>query len=226
MYCLARLDDYGALSEFLESVNPRDSTVIPNRGGIKEVGEKCFAEEHYKAAKYFFEFVGDWSRLSLTLVKLRCLKEAVEAATRAADPECWKAVAAECLEIRDFELAKSVFLNLVLVESELPSIVQYYEEYGFIEELLEVLEAGAEQPQAATYTSMETNIFTILAILYCKYMWIVRKTDPSVYKRISRRTETKSISRLFCTGPVRQGSGESTRICWQRPVTSTRLSLR
>lgn len=178
MYCLARLNDYDALNEFLESVNPRDSTVIPNRGGIKEVGEKCFAEEHYQAAKHFFAFVGDWSRLSLTLVKLRCLKEAVEAATRAADPECWKAVAAECLEIRDFELAKSVFLNLVLVESELPSIVHYYEEYGFIEELLEVLEAGVEQPQAATYTSMETNIFTILAILYCKYMWIVRKTDP------------------------------------------------
>lgn len=64
-------------------------------------------------------------------------------------------------------------LYLVVNPDELGNVSTFYQMNVRISELIELLEAGIEHPQAKAYTNKEQNIFTHLGLIYARYMWYV-----------------------------------------------------
>jgi len=62
---------------------------------------------------------------------------------------------------------------LIVLPDELPLVSEFYQKNVRILELIELLEAGIEHQQAKAYTAKELNLFTHLALIYAKYMWLV-----------------------------------------------------
>ena len=72
-YCLAKSNRLADMEEFLGMTNVAD---------ILQVGEKCFNEELYEAAKVLFSSIANYARLATTLVYLKDFTGAVEAARK------------------------------------------------------------------------------------------------------------------------------------------------
>ena len=79
----ASTNQLGALEEFLASPNGADVTVV---------GERCFEEGNYEAAKVLFTQASSWGRLASTLVKMQQFQAAVDAARKANSPKTWKEI--------------------------------------------------------------------------------------------------------------------------------------
>ena len=62
---------------------------------------------------------------------------------------------------------------MIVLPDELPGVSEFYQKNVRIIELVELLEAGIEHPQAKAYTNKEQNLFTHLALIYAKYMWMI-----------------------------------------------------
>lgn len=198
MYCLARLGKYDELDAFLHMVSAMGAGVIPNRGSIKDVGDRCYSEMRYEPARLLFSAVNDWFMLALTLLKLGDYRNAIDAARKADSPKCWREVNAACLVAGEVALAKTAGLYLVVLQDELPGVTRFYEERGCINELIDLLESGTEHPQAKAYTSKELNIFTMLATIYCQYMWFIRDhSSQKLYRFLKAHTDKISVPTLI-----------------------------
>ncbi|EIW58700.1 clathrin heavy chain [Trametes versicolor FP-101664 SS1] len=180
-YAYAKTDRLHDMEDFLAMTNVAD---------VLEVGEKCFEDELYQAAKILFTSISNWARLATTLIYLGENQGAVESARKAGNTQVWKQVHAACVEKGEFRLAQICGLNIVVHAEELSALVQMYERRGFFDEVLSLLEAGLSLERA------HMGIFTELAILYSKYkpeklmehlkLFVGRINIPKVIKAAER----------------------------------------
>ncbi|KAF8141713.1 hypothetical protein EV363DRAFT_1308829 [Boletus edulis] len=141
-YAYAKTDRLHDMEDFLGMTNVADVLVV---------GEKCFEDELYQAAKLLFTSISNWARLATTLIYVGENQAAVESARKAGNTQVWKQVHAACIEKSEFRL------------EELPGILQSYERRGHFDEVLTLLEAALSLERA------HMGIFTELSILYSKY---------------------------------------------------------
>ncbi|KAI0372779.1 clathrin heavy chain [Pilatotrama ljubarskyi] len=180
-YAYAKTDRLHDMEDFLAMTNVAD---------VLEVGEKCFEDELYQAAKILFSSISNWARLATTLIYLGENQGAVESARKAGNTQVWKQVHAACVEKGEFRLAQICGLNIIVHAEELSALVQMYERRGYFDEVLSLLEAGLSLERA------HMGIFTELAILYSKYkpeklmehlkLFVGRINIPKVIKAAER----------------------------------------
>lgn len=77
-YAYAKTDRLHDMEDFLNMTNVAD---------ILEVGEKCFEDELYQAAKLLFTSISNWARLATTLIYLGENQAAVESARKAGNTQ-------------------------------------------------------------------------------------------------------------------------------------------
>ncbi|TFK26167.1 clathrin heavy chain 1 [Coprinopsis marcescibilis] len=153
-YAYAKTDRLHDMEDFLAMTNVADILVV---------GEKCFEDELYQAAKLLFSSISNWARLATTLIYLGENQAAVESARKAGNTQVWKQVHAACVEKGEFRLAQICGLNIIVHAEELTALIQMYERRGHFEEIIGLLEAGLSLERA------HMGIFTELAILLSKY---------------------------------------------------------
>jgi clathrin heavy chain len=135
----------------------------PNCADILTVGDRCFTEGLYEAAKILFNNISNFARLATTLVKLNDYAGGVDAARKANSTRTWKEVALACIDAKEFRLAQICGLHIIVHADELEDLSYCYESHGHTEELLTLLESGLNLERA------HVGMFTELAILYSKY---------------------------------------------------------
>ncbi|KAF8159760.1 hypothetical protein B0H34DRAFT_858496 [Crassisporium funariophilum] len=153
-YAYAKTDRLHDMEDFLGMTNVAD---------VLEVGEKCFEDELYQAAKLLFGSISNWARLATTLIYLGENQAAVESARKAGNTQVWKQVHAACIEKNEFRLAQICGLNIIVHAEELTALITLYERRGHFEEIIGLLEAGLSLERA------HMGIFTELSILLSKY---------------------------------------------------------
>lgn len=178
VYSLAFINQLAELEEFIAQ---------SNAANLGSVGERCFDEKRYEAAKILFTQVSNWGRLASTLVKLHQFQPAVDAARRANSVRTWKEVCFSCVDEKEFRLAQLCGLNIVVQADELEYVTEYYISRGYFEELTQLLEAGVGLERA------HMGIFTELGIMYAKFK--VEKLKEHL-KLFSTRINTPKLIRV------------------------------
>jgi clathrin heavy chain len=154
IYALARNNNLAALEEFVG---------VPNVGNIQGTGERCYNEQMFDAAKVLFRSVNNNAKLALCHVALNEFREAVDSATKANSISTWKAVNIACVRNEEFRLANTCGLHIIIHPDHLEELIHNYEELGYWEELLKLLEQGLGLEAA------HNGIFTQLGVLYTRY---------------------------------------------------------
>jgi len=134
-----------------------------NVANVQEVGEQCYQEKLYQAAKILFTSISNWAQLASTLVHLGEHQNAVDCARKANSIKVWKQVNQVCVDQKEFRLAQICGLNLIVHAEELSDLIKQYERGGYFNELISLLEAGLALERA------HRGMFSELAICYAKY---------------------------------------------------------
>lgn len=135
----------------------------PNHANITQVADRCFDNKMYEAAKLLYNNVSNYARLAITLVYLGEYQGAVDSARKANSTKTWKEVCFACVDNEEFRLAQICGLHIVVHADELEELINYYQDSGYFEELIALLEAALGLERA------HMGMFTELAILYSKY---------------------------------------------------------
>lgn len=154
IYAFAKTDRLADLEEFITS---------PNCADIQTVGDRCFDQGLYEAARLLFNNISNFARLASCLVKLGQFAAAVDSARKANSTKTWKEVNLACVEAKEFRLAQICGLHIIIHGDELEELIRNYEERGYYEELISLLESGLGLERA------HVGMFTELAILYSRY---------------------------------------------------------
>ncbi|XP_014667188.1 PREDICTED: clathrin heavy chain 1-like isoform X2 [Priapulus caudatus] len=154
VYAYARTNRLADLEEFISG---------PNHAQVQQVGDRCFDDGMYEAAKLLYNNVSNFARLAITLVHLKEYQGAVDSARKANSTKTWKEVCFACVDNEEFRLAQMCGLHIVVHADELEELINYYQDRGFFEELIQLLEAALGLERA------HMGMFTELAILYSKY---------------------------------------------------------
>ena len=154
LYSLARINNLSELEQLLHS---------PNIADVRSLGDRCFRESLYEAAKTLYQSISAFGPLATTLVRLHQFNNAVEACRKANDTETWKEVCFACVEEKEFKLAQLCAHHIIVQADELDEVSQFYQERGHFDELLSMMEA------ALGLERTHMGIFTELAILYAKF---------------------------------------------------------
>jgi len=154
IYSFAKINQLADLEEFITS---------PNCAQIQAVGDRCFNEGMYEAAKLLYNNVSNFSRLASSLVRLSQFAAAVDAARKANNTRTWKEVNIACLDAKEYRLAQRCGLHIVIHGDELEELIDQYERRGCSEELIALLESGLGLERA------HVGMFTELGVLYSKY---------------------------------------------------------
>jgi clathrin heavy chain len=183
VYAFCVCDRLNELEEFIAGANSAN---------LEEVGDRCFDEQRFNAAKILFTKIGNFAKLAPVLVCIGDYAGAVEAAKKADRLKTWKLVCYACLEAEELHHAQVCGLHIIVEPEELDELLQFYQNLGYFEAAIELLEAGVSLERA------HTGIFTELGILYSKYreeslmdhlkMWWQRCSIP----RLIRATEASS----------------------------------
>jgi len=153
-FSYARLNQLPELEEFLRGTNVAD---------IEYSGDKAYEEGLHEAAKIFFTSISNWAKLATTLVHLEDYQAAVECARKANSTKVWKQVHEACVAKKEFRLAQICGLNLIIHAEELSDLVRQYEQAGYFDELISLLEGGLGLERA------HMGMFTELGIALSKY---------------------------------------------------------
>ncbi|KAL1454246.1 hypothetical protein WDU94_010520 [Cyamophila willieti] len=151
IYAYARTNRLADLEEFISG---------PNHADIQKIGDRCFEDKMYEPAKILYNNVSNFARLAITLVHLKEYQGAVDSARKANSTRTWKEGVAFSEE---FRLAQMCGLHIVVHADELEDLINYYQDRGYFEELINLLEAALGLERA------HMGMFTELAILYSKY---------------------------------------------------------
>lgn len=154
VYAYAKTNRLADLEEFISG---------PNHAQILSVGDRCFDDKMYEAAKILYNNVSNYAKLAITLCHLDDYQGAVESARKANSTKTWKEVCFKCVDQNEFRLAQMCGLNIVVHADELEDLINYYQNRGFFDELISLLEAALGLERA------HMGMFTELAILYSKY---------------------------------------------------------
>lgn len=95
-------------------------------------------------------------------MRLHQFQAAVEAARKANSPKTWKEVCYACVEEGEFRLAQLCGLNIIINADDLEEVSDFYQQRGFFEELIALMESGIGLERA------HMGIFTELGILYAR----------------------------------------------------------
>ena len=95
IYAYAKSEKLGDLEEFVSA---------PNVANIQSIGERCFDEAMYSAAKLLFASISNNAKLALCYVHLGMFREAVDAAAKANAVSTWKEVSKACVYADEFRL--------------------------------------------------------------------------------------------------------------------------
>ncbi|MCP9257503.1 Clathrin heavy chain [Dirofilaria immitis] len=151
VYAYAKTNRLADLEEFISG---------PNHAQIQQIGDRCFESGMYEAAKILHNNISNFAKLSVTLVRLNEFQGAVDAARKANSTKTWKQVCFACVDNEEFRLAQMCGLHIVVHADELEELINYYQERGYFEELIGLLEAALGLERA------HMGMFTELAILY------------------------------------------------------------
>ncbi|XP_051759546.1 clathrin heavy chain 1 isoform X1 [Ctenopharyngodon idella] len=154
IFALAKTNRLTDLEDFING---------PNNAHIQQVGERCYEECMFEAARLLFNNVSNFARLASTLVHLGEFQAAVDSARKASCTRTWKEVCFACVDGEEFRLAQISGLHIVTHADELEELINYYQDRGYFEELIVLLEAALGLERA------HMGMFTELAILYSKY---------------------------------------------------------
>ncbi|RYG66447.1 hypothetical protein EON64_09740 [archaeon] len=155
IYALARINKLAELEEVIS---------VPNVAKIDQIGERCFNERLYEAAKILFININNNAKLALCYINLLQYREAVDAATKANSLPTWKEVNLACLRAEEFRLANICGLHIIVHPDHLEELISHYERAGRSAELMQLMEQGLGLDHA------HSGIFTELGILYSKYL--------------------------------------------------------
>lgn len=165
----------------------------PHGGDLEEAGDRCADDELYAAAKLLFSAVNNYGKLAPVLVHLGDFQGAVEAARKADRVRTWRAVCLACVDAKEFRLAQICGLHVVVEADELMDAIDYYQDRGYFQEIIDLLEQGLTLDRA------HTSMFTELGVLLTKYrskqvmehckMWWQRCNIP----RLIRACETAML---------------------------------
>ena len=127
----------------------------------------------YEAAKLLYNNVTNFARLAITLVHLGEYQGAVDSARKANSTKTWKEVCFACVDNEEFRLAQMCGLHIVVHADELEELINYYQDRGYFEELISLLEAalGKNSIIHLNYSFIHTepiNVFNNMAIMYCR----------------------------------------------------------
>ncbi|EMP40258.1 Clathrin heavy chain 1 [Chelonia mydas] len=154
IFALAKTNRLSELEEFVSG---------PNNAHIQQVGDRCYEEGMYDAAKLLYNNVSNFARLASTLVHLGEYQAAVDSGRKANSTRTWKEVCFACVDGKEFRLAQICGLHIVIHADELEELISYYQDRGYFEELIALLEAALGLERA------HMGMFTELAILYSKF---------------------------------------------------------
>lgn len=154
IYAYAKTGRMADLEEFISG---------PNHADISKIGDRCFDDGLYEAAKLLYNNVSNFGRLAITLVHLKEFQGAVDSARKANSTRTWKEVCFACVDNEEFRLAQMCGLHIVVHADELEDLINYYQSRGYFEELIALLEAALGLERA------HMGMFTELAILYSKF---------------------------------------------------------
>jgi clathrin heavy chain len=192
VYSLAFTHALAELEEFIAGSNAANLT---------SVGDRCFSEERYDAAKLLFTQTSNWGRLASTLVKLHQFQPAVDAAKRANAVRTWKEVCFSCVEEKEFRLAQLCGLHIVVQADELESVVEFYLARGYFDEVTALLEAGVGLERS------HMGIFTELGIMYARFrpekleehlkLFATRINIPKLIRVCEAQAHWKELASLY-----------------------------
>jgi clathrin heavy chain len=154
IFAYAKTSRFADLEEFISS---------PNHADVSRIGDRCFEAAMYEAAKLLYNNVSNFAKLAITLVHLKEYQGAVDSARKANSTRTWKEVCFACVDNSEFRLAQMCGLHIVVHADELEDLINYYQDRGYFEELMSLLEASLGLERA------HMGMFTELAILYSKY---------------------------------------------------------
>merc|ERR1719400_2141920 len=154
IYAYAKTSRFADLEEFISS---------PNHADVGKIGDRCFDGEMYEAAKLLYNNVSNFAKLAITLVHLKEYQGAVDSARKANSTRTWKEVCFACVDNNEFRLAQMCGLHIVVHADELEDLINYYQDRGYFDELMSLLEASLGLERA------HMGMFSELAILYSRY---------------------------------------------------------
>lgn len=154
IYAYAQTNMLSELEDFINESNQAD---------IQKVGDRCYEERLFEAAKLLYTNIGNNQKLASTLVFLKEYQAALEAAKKANIPKVWKEVAYACVRSQEFRLAAIAGLNIVIHPDHLEGLIQHYEKFGYYRECTQLLEGSLGLERA------HMGIYTELGVMYAKY---------------------------------------------------------
>eukprot|EP00767_Chilomastix_cuspidata_P001586 gnl/Chilomastix_cuspidata/171.p1 GENE.gnl/Chilomastix_cuspidata/171~~gnl/Chilomastix_cuspidata/171.p1 ORF type:complete len:1855 (+),score=838.99 gnl/Chilomastix_cuspidata/171:43-5565(+) len=147
----ARADRLAELSEFVEQ---------PNLARVQHLAELLFEEstdEMVRACVILYSSISNWASLTSCYLFLSDFQSALSSAKKANSTRTWQQVMMRAVEAEEFSVASFAGNNLVLDSpDELEIVIEYYEQRGFIPQLLELLESAilSERAQKPLFTSL------------------------------------------------------------------------
>ncbi|CAM9417931.1 unnamed protein product, partial [Phaeothamnion confervicola] len=154
IYSLAKTGALAELEEFIAA---------PNVANMEGIGERCFDEGMYEAARILFKSINNNAKLALCFVHLGQYREAVDAASKANAVNTWKQVCYACVRASEFRLAGICGLHILKHPDHLEELILHYEHAGHPAELIQLMEQGLGLEEA------HSGVFTGLAELYSRY---------------------------------------------------------
>jgi len=154
IYTYAKIDALAEIEEFISASHQAD---------LQAVGDRCFDEQMYNAARIIFNHIGNFARLASALVCLGQFQAAVDAARKAQSIRTWREVCFVCIEAHQFRLAQMCGVNIVVQADELEDLVRFYVERGHFEEVIGLLEYAIHLERT------HMGMFTELGILYSRF---------------------------------------------------------
>ena len=133
IYAYAKSGKHGDLEEFISA---------PNVANIQSIGERCYDEAMYAAAKLLFASINNNAKLAVCYVHLEQYREAVDAATKANAVSTWKEVNRACVHAGEFRLAAIAGLHIIVHPDHLEELTHLYESEGHPQELVQLMEQG------------------------------------------------------------------------------------
>jgi len=155
IYAMAKTNKLTDLEKFVNG---------PNVANIQGIGDRCFDEGLYNAAKTIFTSINNNSKLALCHIHLEEYREAVAAAGKANNVSTWKSVCFSCLRASEFRLASQCGLEVIKYPDHVDDVVTYYSDLGHFTHLVSLFEQGLGLEDA------HIGIFTELGILYTKHV--------------------------------------------------------
>lgn len=178
VHALCRIDALTDVEEFI--------VTQAHYADLEDVGDRCFDVELYTASKMMFRAIEHWPKLAHAHVMLREFREAVHIAKKAKSIPTWRIVCYACVDALEFKLASTCSLRLLVEVDEMQECIDYYEERGHFQEIMDVLELALNSDRA------HPAMFTEMAVLLSKYnedrmlnfcrMWHGRFNIPRVIR--------------------------------------------